>query len=99
MFDDPYLNPFVGIEVGTPTFEEQLWRHIDDSLSVAAGFELPDDYEGRELVVDSKPDISLAEYMQRAWRIVDPANPLVWNWHLELMCRALEEVSLGKRNR
>lgn len=38
---------------------------------------------------------SLALFSQRAWQFIDPA-PLVWNWHLDEICAALEAVTAGE---
>lgn len=38
----------------------------------------------------------LAAFVRRAWHIVDPEHPLVWNWHLTLMCAELERVADGR---
>ena len=35
----------------------------------------------------------LAEFVRRAWHLVEPASPLRWNWHLDLICNALERVA------
>lgn len=37
----------------------------------------------------------LAAFVKRAWDIVEPRYPLVWNWHLSLICIELERVSAG----
>lgn len=33
------------------------------------------------------------EFARRAWHLVEPASPLRWNWHLDVICRALEQVA------
>lgn len=38
---------------------------------------------------------SLAEFVQQGWHTVEPATKLEWNWHLDLLCRALEEQARG----
>lgn len=38
---------------------------------------------------------SLAEFVQRAWRHVEPSAPLVWNWHLDALCEHLEAIARG----
>jgi predicted phage terminase large subunit-like protein len=35
----------------------------------------------------------LAEFVRRAWRLVEPAKPLRWSWHLDALCAALERVA------
>jgi len=39
---------------------------------------------------------SLAEFTRQAWPIIEPATPLVWNWHLDLICTALERQIAGE---
>lgn len=34
-----------------------------------------------------------AEFVRRAWHLVEPASPLRWNWHLDVLCAALERVA------
>jgi hypothetical protein len=36
--------------------------------------------------------LSLKEFVKRAWRILEPVSPLVWNWHLDLICEYLTLV-------
>lgn len=38
---------------------------------------------------------SLAAFIRQAWRILEPARPLVWNWHLDCLCEHLEAVTAG----
>lgn len=35
---------------------------------------------------------SLAAFVVRAWPLVEPGTPLIWNWHLDLICQHLERV-------
>jgi len=39
---------------------------------------------------------SLIEFVKRAWPLIEPARPLVWNWHLDAICSHLQAVSEGK---
>lgn len=44
---------------------------------------------------------SLAEFVKEAWLIIEPATPLVWNWHIQVICdhvQALLEGRLAKNN-
>ncbi len=44
---------------------------------------------------------SLAHFVCQAWEIIEPSTPLIWNWHLDVMCehiQALLEGRLGKNN-
>lgn len=83
--------------IGTPTQEQLLWKSIEEGLAVAAG-QIEDDTP-RTLVRSTPPDISLHEYMQQAWHVLEPGRPLKWNWHLDRMCDYLTEVSMGTRTR
>ncbi len=39
---------------------------------------------------------SYADFVQYMWDTVEPGTKLVWNWHLDAICRRLQEVSEGK---
>jgi predicted phage terminase large subunit-like protein len=39
---------------------------------------------------------SLAEFVQEAWKIIEPGTRLKWNWHMQAMCDHLEAISRGK---
>lgn len=38
----------------------------------------------------------LADFVRQAWDIVEPGTPLVWNWHLDIICDALERQARGE---
>lgn len=38
---------------------------------------------------------SLAEFIRQAWHVLEPANPLVWGWHIDAICEHLEAVTRG----
>lgn len=38
----------------------------------------------------------LADFVRWAWPIVEPGRDLCWNWHIEVICEALERVSAGE---
>lgn len=42
---------------------------------------------------------SLATFVRLVWPTVEPATPLVWNWHLDIICRELELQALGDMSR
>lgn len=42
---------------------------------------------------------SLSEFIRQSWSLVEPANPLVWNWHLDEYCSVLEDVYYGRIKR
>lgn len=39
--------------------------------------------------------LSLAEFMLRAWHVVEPGRRLRWNWHLDPVCAHAEAVTRG----
>ena len=44
---------------------------------------------------------SLAAFVRQAWPIIEPSTPLIWNWHLDVICsrvQALVEGKLPRRN-
>lgn len=54
----------------------------------------------QDLHVDEMRD-SFSAFVKEAWKIIEPATPLVWNWHLDAICdhvQALVEGTLGKKN-
>lgn len=42
---------------------------------------------------------TLAGFIKEAWRILEPNQPLVWNWHLDAICAHLEAITDGRINR
>jgi predicted phage terminase large subunit-like protein len=38
-------------------------------------------------------EASLAEYCRQAWKVIEPATPLLWNDHLDIICDDLEVAS------
>ena len=42
---------------------------------------------------------SLKRFVYAAWRVLEPSTPLVWNWHLDVLCDELEAISRGERKR
>lgn len=41
----------------------------------------------------------LATFVKAAWEVIEPAQPLTWGWHLDVLCSALEAVSDGRITR
>jgi predicted phage terminase large subunit-like protein len=39
---------------------------------------------------------NFAEFVKRAWHVLEPETRLVWNWHLQAMCDHLEAISREK---
>jgi predicted phage terminase large subunit-like protein len=42
---------------------------------------------------------TLARFVKEAWHVLEPTQPLVWNWHLDAICQHLEAVTEGRINR
>lgn len=40
------------------------------------------------------PGLTLAEFAVAAWHVLEPTTPLVWNWHLEVMCAHVADLVL-----
>ena len=36
---------------------------------------------------------SFAEFVRQAWHVVEPATPVLWNWHFDVLCEYLEAVA------
>lgn len=45
---------------------------------------------------DAHPSISLLEFVQTAWPLLEPSVAFVPGWHLELLCAHLEAASTGQ---
>lgn len=41
-------------------------------------------------------DRSFAEFVKMAWHVIEPGKELKWGWHLDAMCRHLQECYNGK---
>lgn len=39
------------------------------------------------------------EFVRQGWHVLEPATPLLWNWHLEAICQHLEAVVRGELRR
>src|SRR4051812_24562468 len=42
---------------------------------------------------------TLAGFVREAWKVLEPKQPLVWNWHIDAICAHLEAVTDGRINR
>lgn len=42
---------------------------------------------------------TLAGFIKEAWHVVEPATPLIWNWHLDAQCAHFEAITDGRINR
>lgn len=39
---------------------------------------------------------SFADFVREAWHVLEPNNPLVWNWHLDALCDHLQAITEGR---
>jgi phage terminase large subunit-like protein len=39
---------------------------------------------------------SFAEFVRQGWHVVEPSTKLVWNWHLDIICDALQRQTFGE---
>lgn len=51
---------------------------------------------GRTLDLYRAPDITLREFVSKAWDVIDPANPLIPGWHTDYLCEYLSLVTEGE---
>ncbi len=42
---------------------------------------------------------SLDVFVRQGWHVLEPGVDLIWNWHLDLICRHLEAISRGELTR
>lgn len=72
------------------------YQLIEDRQDIANGGDAPSPLETlRAMHARGVPWLSLAEFVVGAWHVVEPTTPLVWNWHLEVICNHVEAVLLG----
>ena len=38
-------------------------------------------------------ELSLSEFIKRAWHVVEPGQPFVDNWHIDMICAHLEAIT------
>lgn len=57
--------------------------------------EMMEEAYGNTLEVKKKCQ-SFAEFVKKAWHVIEPGTPLKWSWHLQAMCDHLEAISRGK---
>jgi predicted phage terminase large subunit-like protein len=63
----------------------------------AAGLVFPSQLEiVREKHRRGIPGLSLAEFVVAAWDVIEPATPLIWNWHIGAVADHLEGLLLDR---
>ena len=55
--------------------------------------------ETEEALLAQKARRSLAEFVRQGWEIVEPGTPLLWNWHIDVVCEHLQAVTDGRIKR
>jgi predicted phage terminase large subunit-like protein len=48
-----------------------------------------------ERVEAEMASLSLKMFVEKTWELLEPGNPLKWNWHLDVICRELESITEG----
>jgi predicted phage terminase large subunit-like protein len=43
-----------------------------------------------------RPGLTLAEFVSAAWPILEPQTPLLWNWHLDVICQHVAALVLDR---
>ncbi len=71
---------------------------VEQELEKRRAEEIRRDLEANSETIRAKCE-SLAEFVKAAWKILEPDQPLVWNWHLDALCDHLEAVTDGRINR
>lgn len=45
-----------------------------------------------QLKMEQETSLDLASFAKAAWEVLEPGTPIVWNWHLDLLCEYLTLV-------
>lgn len=54
---------------------------------------------GFQLEVDRRTLKQFKKFVQEFWHVVEPTQPLLWNWHLDELCQVAEELKRGDYTR
>ena len=59
----------------------------------------PVDKDGTLRAIEKrKCELSLAEFVRRAWHVIEPGQPYVHGWHIDFICAHLEAITDGVLN-
>ena len=47
------------------------------------------------MVEKRKCELSLAEFVKHAWKVIEPGQPYVHGWHIDFICAHLEAITDG----
>lgn len=59
----------------------------------------PEDFTLQEKPPGNDPPLELREFCKQAWPYLEPAQKLIWSWHLDAICDHLEAVTKGQIQR
>lgn len=58
----------------------------------------PDPAEQKRLKEEAdRLSSSFEEFVKAAWPLIEPGAPLIWEWHMEVLCRVLQWAALFRR--
>jgi predicted phage terminase large subunit-like protein len=58
-------------------------------------FEIPDPRKQLEGIEAQLARRNFKTFVKKAWPLIEPATPLLWNWHLDVICDELQAISDG----
>jgi phage terminase large subunit-like protein len=96
------LGQYSSLEPLTAGQRKELLEEDLSPLERARLFWKPEDlvYRDRaEVFAQKNLLMSLSDFVREAWKVLEPATPLLWNWHIDVICAHLEAVSAGEIRR
>lgn len=89
-------DPFFPEKMSDPRFQHIVDRVLR-SENPGIVIKKVDPYKEYEKYIKSLPleercMASFAEFFREGWHVTDPTTPLVWNWHLEVICAHLQAM-------
>jgi predicted phage terminase large subunit-like protein len=66
--------------------------HLDD---ITPEEEISEIHEELEKIEAEMAALSLKKFVYRVWSLIEPGNELKWNWHLDVVCKYLEQITNG----
>ena len=60
--------------------------------------DLPRDIDGKATLFNIEKrrcELSLANFIKKAWHVCEPGQPYVHNWHIDMICAHLEAITAG----
>lgn len=71
-------------------------RHTNHTLSSLRPFTNINPLTLTQQIQANNARSSLKQFIHLTWHLVEPNKPLVWNWHLDVICEALEKITRGE---